>query len=82
MKTVGYRSPGRRAMASQLGPKSLHDAKRPFHFYRGQYPQVVAEDRHFGKMFQEWKNNGGLEDDPLVDLLRARWNELTKTGEA
>jgi hypothetical protein len=78
--TAAIRSPGRKATAKALEGKPT--SRDQFHFYRGKYPQVVAEDHHFCKLFQEWKNNGGLEDDPLVQLMRVRWIELTKTGEA
>ncbi len=77
----------RQAKAVDIAAKRLKKAEplingESFYFYQGEYPQQIAEDVHFCRLYQQWKKAGGKEDDPLVQLLRARWNAVMSVGEA
>lgn len=73
MKRVGYKSPGRRAMA-----KLCRKATVPHYTMRGEVPAELEEDREFFAIFQQWKREGTPSDGELYQRLCERFNEVTR----
>jgi hypothetical protein len=83
-KVVGYRSPGRRALAREHVP----DAAPPEQM-GDDVPQAVRDDAEFQRLFRESqkiKNSRRPADQKhianLLNQMRVRWGELTGESNA
>lgn len=74
MKRVGYRSPGRKAMA-----RLCRRATVPHYTMRSATPEL-EEDREFFTIFQEWKRAGTPKEGELYQRLCRRFNEVTRAA--
>ena len=45
---------------------------------KGEVPAAVLADPTFFALFVSWKKAGGKQDDPRVQTMRERWQQLTK----
>lgn len=69
------RTPDRREMAAQLRGKP-RDARDVVFAMRGDVPEALECDKTFFMLFQQWKQEGGREDSPLVNAMQARWAKV------